>query len=290
MNFNTYISVVQKSLKNTRIALFLVVFFPMGAWAQEAIIPNYFDAQERVPIGDARQIDRIRFLTTVDFPPFSFLDENGKLTGFHVDLARNICAALKVLERCQIQALEWNDLNEALEKRQGDAIIAGIAISEKSREKLLFSRSYLELPARFIATKENTVDPHELSTESQISVGVLKGTAHEAMLKNWFQSVKTQSFSTQKELYDSLKSQQVSALFGDGLQFSFWLSSAEAANCCQFVGGPYLSQKYLGEGLAIAVSQNNSELLKNLNYGLSLLGKSGKFSELYLRYFPNGIY
>lgn len=290
MNFNTYISVVQKSLKNTRIALLLVVIFPMGAWTQEIVIPNYFDAQERVPIGDVRQIDRIRFLTTVDFPPFSFLDENGKLTGFHVDLARNICAALKILERCQIQALEWKDLNDALEKRQGDAIIAGIAISEKSREKFLFSRSYLELPARFIATKQNTFDPHELSANKQISVGVLKGTAHEAMLKNWFQSVKVQSFSTQKELYDNLKSKQVTALFGDGLQFSFWLSSAEAANCCLFVGGPYLSQKYLGEGLAIAVSQNNSELLKNLNYGLSLLGKSGKFSELYLRYFPNGIY
>ncbi|MEP2979913.1 MAG: transporter substrate-binding domain-containing protein [Lentilitoribacter sp.] len=269
--------------------------------AQAPIIPNYFDAQERIPIADVRKIERLRFLTTVDFPPFSFLDENGRLTGFHVDLARNICSILKIIDRCQIQAIEWKDLPQAIQSKQGDAMIAGFSISADARKNYLFSRSYLELPARFIALNGKDINLKALSTDVKtndpawkkkepIKVGVARNSAHEAMLKNWFPKAEVKAFDDRIELYKALKSGDVNLLFGDGLQFSFWLSGEDAGGCCEFVGGPYLSQYYLGEGLAVAVTKDNADLLKTLNYGLSLLGKNGNFAELYLRYFPNGIY
>lgn len=297
----TYIGLLKKSLLNTLIAIVMISIIPVYSIAQTKIIPNYFDAQGRIPIADIRNIDRIRFLTTVDFPPFSFLDENGRLTGFHVDLARNICSILKIIDRCQIQALEWKDLPEAISNRQGDAIIAGFAISNDTRQNYLFSRSYLELPARFIAKNAQDINLAALSTEVKkdgpawqkteaLKVGVAVNSAHEAMLKDWFPKADVKSYDDRNELYKALKSGEVNLLFGDGLQFSFWLSGEDAAGCCEFVGGPYLSQYYLGEGLAVAVAKDNTELLKTLNYGLSLLGKNGNFAELYLRYFPNGIY
>lgn len=301
MTANTYISLFQKSLVNTLIAIVVVSIIPVYSMAQTQIIPNYFDTQERIPIADVRKIDRLRFLTTVDFPPFSFLDENGRLTGFHVDLARNICAILKIIDRCQIQAIEWKDLPDAIERKQGEAIIAGFAISADARQKYLFSRPYLELPARFIARNADNLDLAPLyavkETEGAVwkkkdplKVGVIRNSAHEAMLKDWFPRSEIVLFDDRNAIYKALKSGDVNLLFGDGLQFSFWLSGEDAAGCCQFIGGPYLSQYYLGEGLAVAVAKDNAELLKTLNYGLSLLGKNGSFAELYLRYFPNGIY
>ena len=298
---HTYIGLLKKSLLNTLIAIVMLSVVPVYSMAQTQIIPNYFDAQERIPIADIRNIDRLRFLTTVDFPPFSFLDENGRLTGFHVDLARNICSILKIIDRCQIQALEWKDLPEAIANRQGDAIIAGFAISNDTRQNYLFSRSYLELPARFIAKNAQDINLAELSVEVKkdgpawqkteaLKVGVAVNSAHEAMLKDWFPVTEAIAYDDRIALYKALKAEEVNLLFGDGLQFSFWLSGEDAAGCCQFVGGPYLSQYYLGEGLAIAVAKDNPDLQKTLNYGLSLLGKNGNFAELYLRYFPNGIY
>lgn len=298
---HTYIGLFKKSLLNTLIALVLLSIVPVYSTAQTPIIPNYFDAQERIPIADVRKIERLRFLTTVDFPPFSFLDENGRLTGFHVDLARNICSILKITDRCQIQAIEWKELPQALESKQGDAMIAGFSISADARKKYLFSRSYLELPARFIALNAKDINLNALSTDIKtndpawkkkepIRVGVTRNSAHEALLKNWFPKAEVKAFDDRIELYKALKSEDVNLLFGDGLQFSFWLSGEDADGCCEFVGGPYLSQYYLGEGLAVAVTKDNADLLKTLNYGLSLLGKNGNFAELYLRYFPNGIY
>lgn len=290
MFYCTYISIMKKILLNTRFAILILVFTFGSAFSQTSIVPNYFDSQERIPIGDLSKIDRLRFLTTVDFPPFSFLDQNGRLTGFHVDLARAICSSLKILERCQIQGLEWNKLAEAIKNKNGEAIIAGLAISETSRSQYLFSRSYLELPARFVARADNTTDLKSLNTDETQTIGVLKGTAHEAMLKSWFPTTKRQLFTSQEDLLKALDEEKINMLFGDGLQLSFWLQSVEAKNCCKFVGGPYLSQDFLGEGLAIAVAKDRPELVKAINYGLATLARDGKFSELYLRYFPNSIY
>jgi len=72
----------------------------------------------KTPIKISLLMPRMRFLTTTDFPPFNFIDRKKRLTGFHVDLARAICEELEVLNRCQIQGLPWEELQDTL-KRYG---------------------------------------------------------------------------------------------------------------------------------------------------------------------------
>lgn len=261
-----------------------------AASAQELIVPNYFDAKERLQRPNTQDIFRLRFLTTVDFPPFGFLDQTGRLTGFHVELAREICEELNIVARCQIQALEWTELQNALKSDEGDALIAGLAVNERAREDLLFSRTYMELPARFLKPKEQSVsDVMDLNKDDQM-VAVLKGTAHELMLASWFPDLKSKSFEGQEEMFKAILDGQVSAIFSDGLQLSFWQKSEAAKGCCEFWGGPYISRSFLGEGLAIAVPKSKPDLVGAINYGLSKLSQNGRFEELYLRYFPSGIY
>ena len=50
----------------------------------------------------------LRFLTTSDYPPFNFLDEDGVLTGFNVDLARALCLELDVT--CEVYERPWAQL------------------------------------------------------------------------------------------------------------------------------------------------------------------------------------
>ncbi|MDZ7602781.1 MAG: transporter substrate-binding domain-containing protein, partial [Hoeflea sp.] len=119
------------------------------ASAADILVPNYMDPRERIQVPDLQSVNRIRFLTTVDFPPFSFLDQTSRLAGFHVDLARAICAELDVLPRCQIQALPWDELDAALMAGQAEAMISGLAITPDSRANHSFTRPYLALPARF---------------------------------------------------------------------------------------------------------------------------------------------
>lgn len=277
----------------SRITCALVVFFAAAlpfASADEMLVPNYTDPRERIPVPDLTAYSRIRFVTTVDFPPFSFLDQTGHLAGFHIDLARAICDELEVLPRCQIQALPWGELEGAIANGQAEALISGLAITAESRSDFRFTRPYLALPARFALKNDASPEIDSAGTLTDKRVGVLAGTAHEAMLRDWFPDLKPVTFARPEWMFDALKAGSIDAVFGDGLQLSFWLSSQSAESCCRFLDGPYFSQAHLGEGLAIAVGRRNAPLSQAFDHALSALNRNGRFTELYLRWFPNGLY
>lgn len=257
-----------------------------AARAAEPQVPMLWDAKERLPKPDLSALPRLRFLTTTDFPPFNFLDGAGRLSGFHVDLARAICAELGIAEKCQIQALPWAELEGALQKGEGEAIIAGIAATPESRSKYAFSRSYLQFPARFIMPKAKALTEPIFDRLRGKRVGVVAGSAHEWMLRDYFGTVQVVPFAQLEELYDGLKDGKVDAGFGDGMRFAFWLGSSNAAACCRFAGGPYLAPEYLGSGMAIATRANDPALAAAFDYALQEISVKGIFAEFYLRYFP----
>jgi polar amino acid transport system substrate-binding protein len=232
----------------------------------------------------------VRFLMTTDFPPFSFLDGAGRLTGFHVDLARAICAELAILEKCEIQALPWGELDGALAAKQGEAIIAGISVTPESRKRYGFSRSYLQFPARFVMPKAKiAAEPLQSSLAGQ-RIAVIGGSAHEKMLRDYFPEVKVVTYAKPEWIFQDLKAGKIAGAFGDGMRLSFWLAGSDSDGCCTFAGGPYLAPDYLGPGLAIAVSKDNAVLTQAFDYALQQITVKGTFAELYLRYFPLGFF
>lgn len=261
-----------------------------AAKAQSPDIPIFWDDKEQLAKPDISTRERIRFLTTTDFPPFNFLDGSGRLSGFHIDLARAICKELKVAARCQIQALPWPELEQALTQKQGEAIIAGVSVTAESRAKYAFTRPYLRFPARFATMRTAALaEPVHASTRGK-RVGVLAGSSHERMLRAYFPDVKAVTYARLDWMFGDLKSAKLDAVFGDGMRLGFWLSGGDAADCCKFLGGPYLAPEFLGRGLAIAVLPDDPELALAFDFALREIGTKGTFAELYLRYFPVGFY
>jgi polar amino acid transport system substrate-binding protein len=254
--------------------------------AAEPVIPDFWDAGERLAKPDLSELPRLRFLTTTDFPPFNFLDQSGRLAGFNVDLAREICDVLEITAKCQIQALPWNELDGALAQGEGEALIAGLAVSQETREQYVFSRPYLRFPARFVVPKNATVSEPLNDWIKGKRIGVIAGSSHESMLRDYFPGARVVTYSRSEWLYDDLKAGKLAGIFGDGMRLSFWLAGTDSASCCRFAGGPYLSPEHLGTGLAVAASPQNSVLVDAFDYALREINANGTFAELYLRYFP----
>ncbi len=262
----------------------------VAAESQPPGLPILFDSRERLPKPDLSSLVRLRFLTSVDFPPFNFTDQSGKLAGFHIDLAREICDELGVAEKCQIQALPFGDLQEALAASQGDAVIAGIAVTPELRQRFSFSRPFLMLPARFLRNLKTPLGGTTAAALAGHSVGVVRGTTHEAMLAAFFPALKPVPFDSKEALLAAVKDGKVDAVFADGLQLSFWASSPAAEKCCALFDGPYLSQQFLGEGMTIMLRQQDADLTAAINHALATLSRNGRLQEIYLRYFPYGLY
>ena len=136
----------------------------------------------------------IRFLTTADFPPFNYRDKTGELIGYNVDLARAICADLEIA--CTIQAWPWEQAGKALEDGQGDALIAGLAMSPENGALFDFTNIYLMLPGRFVMAKGAAApfDPTQLAGRS---VAARKGSAHATFVSRYLPGVRLEEFDTE---------------------------------------------------------------------------------------------
>jgi polar amino acid transport system substrate-binding protein len=247
-------------------------------------VPGFWDPRRRPEKPDLSRVSVIRFLTEIDYPPFNFAGPEGNPQGFNVDLSRAMCEELKL--QCTIQMRRFETLITALNANQGDAAIASIAATIETRTKVDFTDPYYRTPARFVARRDSPIDevvPERLEAKK---VAVVAGTAHEAFLKNLFTEVELRSYPSADVARLALRRGDVDLLFGDAISLAFWLNGTDSENCCAFRGGPYIDSRYFGEGVGIAVRKGNDLMRLALNWALFKVWEQGRFTDLWLRYFP----
>jgi polar amino acid transport system substrate-binding protein len=247
-------------------------------------VPGFWDPRRRPERPDLARISVIRFLTEVDYPPFNFAGPDGNPQGFNVDLARIMCEELKL--GCTIQMRRFETLVAALNANQGDAAIASIAATAAMRAKVDFTDPYYRTPARFAARRDSPIQevlPERLEGKK---VAVVAGSAHEAYLRALFTEVEVRPYPSTELSRAALRRGEVDLLFGDAISLAFWLNGTDSEDCCAFRGGPYIDSRYFGEGIGIAVRKGNETMRMALNWALFRVWEQGRFTDLWLRYFP----
>jgi polar amino acid transport system substrate-binding protein len=247
-------------------------------------VPGFWDPRRRPERPDLSRISVIRFLTEVDYPPFNFAGPDGNPQGFNVDLARIMCEELKL--GCTIQMRRFETLVAALNANQGDAAIASIAATAAMRAKVDFTDPYYRTPARFVARRDSPIQevlPERLEGKK---VAAVAGSAHEAYLRALFTEVEVRPYPSTELSRAALRRGEVDLLFGDAISLAFWLNGTDSEDCCAFRGGPYVDSRYFGEGIGIAVRKGNETMRMALNWALFRVWEQGRFTDLWLRYFP----
>lgn len=262
-----------------------LILMLLAAPAFAQALPYHADPSAREMSPTLSPVPAIRFLTTADFPPFNFRDAGGELIGFNVDLARRICTEVNVA--CTIQAWPWEQAADALSDSQGDALIAGLDMSEENAARFDFSAVYLALPGRFV-TRLPDIEGFSASALAGKTVAVRTGSAHEAFMQRYLPDAALRGFATELEGLEAVENNSVDAFFGDGMRASFWLN--ENLSCCGFAGEPYFRPALFGEGLSIAVPAGNDPIRHAIDWALIKLKDNGVLDELYLRWFPVGFY
>ena len=250
--------------------------------------PSFWDPNRTPEKPDLSAVRQIRFMTEDDYPPFNFQTPDGQLAGFDVDLARAICAELGAT--CTIQRRGWDLLIPSLEKNDGDAVIAAVAINDETRKQADFTAPYFLTPGRFVLRRDSLLKDIAPETLGDRSVSVVAGSRHEAFLAAYYPKVTRVTFETPALARTALKAGRVQAHFGDAITLSYWLNGSEAVDCCEFRGGAFVDPRFFGDGLGVAVKKGNTSLRRALDYALARLARRGAMGELYLRYFPIGLY
>ena len=251
-------------------------------------VPRFRHVEINPPKLDLNAIRQVRFLTENTFPPFSYTNANGSLTGLNVAIADAICSDLRI--RCEFIIKPWAELQKALEKGEGDAILSGVRMTEAGFDAMDFTRPFFRSAGRFAVRVENPMKVAGQKVLAGRRVGVHQGSAHEAFLKHHFKRSKIVPFEKHADAREALRTGAVDALFGDGVRLMFWVHSDTSKSCCRITDGAYRDKVYLDVPLAIAVKRGNHVLREILDHGLDRLQTSGQFTRIYRTFFPESVW
>ncbi len=226
----------------------------------------------------------LRFLTDSDYPPFNYVDQDGQLAGFNVEMARAIC--LELAAACDIQARPWGDLLGALKRGEADAVIASHAVTPRLLADFDVTERYYQMPARFAGKLGRSFPDVSPAGLDGLKIAVAKGTAHEAYLRALFTLSAIRAYDNPELARDAVISGTDDLLFDDGIGLAFWLLGTASKACCEFKGGPFFEPRYFGDGVGIAINRSDPDLKAQLNSAIKRLRDTGRQEELVSRSFP----
>ena len=111
--------------------------------------------------------DKIKIGTEGAYPPWNAKDASGKLIGFEVELANELCKIMG--HECTIVEQDWDGMIPALLMRKFDAIMAGMSITDKRLKTINFSQGYADEVASLAVMKGSSLESMETSEGINLS-------------------------------------------------------------------------------------------------------------------------
>lgn len=240
-------------------------------------------------LAEAKEWKTVRFGTEGAYAPFNYVTPDGELAGFDVDIAKALCAELKV--ECELVQQDWDGMIPALMANKYDAIIASMSITDERRQRIDFTDKYYKTPTRLAAKKGSGIDgtPESLSGKK---IGVQRETVQDRYATDVFEAAGAEivRYGTGDEANLDLASGRIDVRLEDSVVLTEnFLKKAEGAEF-EFIGPVFLDQKWFGYGAGIGVRKGETDLVELLNKGIAAIRANGKYDEIQKKYFDFDVY
>jgi cystine transport system substrate-binding protein len=210
------------------------------------------------------------------YPPFSFVDENGKLAGFEVDFSEALGKELGV--KVQLQPTPWAGILAALESKRLDVVINQVTISDERKKKYDFSTPYTISGIQALVQKKDADKFKVASDLKGHKVGVGLGTNYEQWLKENVPDAIVKTYDDDPTKYQDLRVGRIDAILVDRLAALELVAKTKDA---LVVSGEPFSRQESG----IALRKGEPELLDAINKAIAKLRADGTLAKLSQKYF-----
>lgn len=217
------------------------------------------------------------FALSGEYRPFSYYDENNELVGFDVDIGMAIAEELG-LEGVPY-AITWNSIILGLQDERYDAIIGSMGITEERLETVNFSDPYYYSGAQLYVRSDSRITGVGDVDEST-EVAVAEGTTYHTMIQDYTTNIAT--YDSDVVALQALAQGRHDAVVTDRLVGL--INIEDMGLDIQMVG-----ELIDTERIAIAIRQNEEDLLDAINQALANIRESGKYEEINSKYFDEDI-
>ena len=238
--------------------------------------PDDLPPAERVP----KILERGRLIVGLDQGSnlFSFRDPGtGELTGFDVDLAREIATDIFGDPRqVEFRSLTSANRIEALENDQVDLVIRSMSITCERRERITFSVPYFQAYQRVLAVRGSGIENLEDLEGKRVCVA--SGTTSAARLWESLERITVLSVNTWADCLVAIQQNQVDAITTDDAI----LVGITAQDPYLQIVGPQLNAEPYGVGIAKSTPRNNTDgLVRQVNSTLERIRTDGTWNRMY---------
>jgi polar amino acid transport system substrate-binding protein len=219
-------------------------------------------------------------------PPYNYLDHN-KLAGFEIDLARDLCARMKV--SCSFTAQDWDGLIPGLLAHHYDAIMAAMEITDEARKKIAFTKPYIRMPSAFMTSKQHaTLDTTPAGLVGR-TIGVEAGGTHEAYVEDVYKQSEIRPYATLEEAILDLAEGRLDAIIGDKDALADYMKKRKEARCCVLAADVPRDPAYFGDGIGIGLRNEDKTLKAMFEKALDSCMADGTFAKIRAKYFDFNI-
>jgi polar amino acid transport system substrate-binding protein len=225
--------------------------------------------------GAASAQQTVRIASEGAYAPWNFLDDNGQLAGFEIDLGNDLCRRAGLT--CEWVVNEWDSIIPNLQAGNYDAIMAGMSITEERQQTIDFSQNYFPPdPSKYVAAAGATID---VSNPSGLKIGAQGATIQHAYVQEHFSANNTiQAYETADQAMADLLAGNLDVILAD----SAYLEPIVAGNAAiAFVGEDVL----IGNGVGIGMRKQENELEQKFNAAITAAKADGTVDELIAKWF-----
>ncbi|WP_018248408.1 transporter substrate-binding domain-containing protein [Orenia marismortui] len=211
------------------------------------------------------------------YPPFNFETEDGKLTGYDVEVAREI--ANRIGYKIKFIPTKWSGMFGALEAKKFDIIVNQVAITPERQEKYDFSEPYVYSGAQLIV-KSNNNKIRSLKDLKGKKVGVGLGSNYEQIIKEFDQNnkIEVKTYEVLLDTLNDLDIGRIDAALNDKLAAGI---NIKKTGLDLKVTGKVVKKVVNG----ITLRKGNKQLLNKINNALAEMKSDGTLKEISLKWF-----
>jgi octopine/nopaline transport system substrate-binding protein len=254
--------------------------------------------------GAAAQDKTVKIATEGAYAPWNLTGAGGKLEGFEIDLANDLCGRIKV--KCEIVAQDWDGIIPALTAKKYDAIMAGMSITDERKKVINFSNSYANSPNGFLVAKTSplakmpgTGMAYSLTTQTaeaekaiEATKSVLKGktvgvqgsTIHSNFADKYLKGTADVREYKTTEAHDlDLAAGRIDAVLADATAIIGTLAKPEFKDYVMV--GPSITGGMLGAGVGVGLRKEDTQLKKQFDDAIAAAIKDGTVKKLSEKWF-----
>lgn len=210
------------------------------------------------------------------FAPMGFRDEQNEIVGFDIDYAR--AAGEKMGKEFTFQPIDWSSKESELNSGRIDLIWNGYTITDERKEKVLFTKPYLENSQVVVTLADSPITKLAELDGKNVGLQALSSAADALAASPLKDKVKASEFKDNVLALTDLKTKRLDGVIIDEVVARYYMSKEEGTF-------KLLDESLAPEQYGVGVKKGNEALLNELQKALDEMNADGTAAEISNKWF-----